>query len=72
MDFTVQYVRDAKGKKTAVQIPIKEWEALQKKLKHDKQYNELKASLTQAFKEVELIQAGKLPEKTIEELLDEL
>ena len=68
----MQYLQDEKGKRTAVQIPIKEWEAIQKKLRHDKEYNELKESLTQAFKEVKLIQEGKLPERTLQEVLDEL
>ncbi|WP_425390165.1 hypothetical protein [Ekhidna sp.] len=72
MDFTVQYLQDEKGKRTAVQIPIKEWEALQKKLRHDKEYSELKESLTQAFKEVKLMQEGKLPKKTLDEFLNEL
>jgi len=72
MDFSVQYVTDQKGKKTAVQIPIKEWEAFQKKLRHDKQYAEMKESLKEAFEEVKLMQEGKLPKKTIDEFLDEL
>jgi hypothetical protein len=29
----VQYLMDDKGKKTAVQVPLKEWEKLQKELK---------------------------------------
>jgi len=72
MDYKIQYLQNEKGKRTAVQIPIKEWEAIQKKPCHDKEYNELKKSLTQAFKEVKLMQEGKLPERTLQEVLDEL
>lgn len=72
MDFSIQYVQDAKGKRTAVQIPIKEWEALQKKLRHEKEYNDLKESLSEAFKEVKLMQEGKLPKRSIDEVLNEL
>jgi len=36
----VQYLTDAKGKKVAVVVPLKEWEALQAKLR-DLTYEEL-------------------------------
>jgi len=31
--MAVQYLTDAKGKKVAVVVPLKEWEALQAKLR---------------------------------------
>jgi len=60
MDFSVQYVTDKKGKETVVEIPIKEWKASQKKLQLDKEYAEMKEFLTEAFKEVRLMQEGKI------------
>lgn len=68
----IKYVSDADGKKTAVLIPIKEWEEMESELRSLKQEEILRNSLTNAMNEVELIQKGELPKKSIEDLLDEL
>ena len=52
----VQYVTNEKGKKTAVQIPLKQWQELQKGIKKLELFNELK----QAFKEMEQHKKSKL------------
>lgn len=64
----VQYVTDEKGKKTAVQIPLKEWDVLQKGVKKLELFEDLK----QAFKEMELHSKGKLKTPTTKQLLSQL
>jgi hypothetical protein len=64
----VQFVTDAKGRKTAVQIPIKEWERIRAKLDKDGFFNDLK----EALHEAELYSAGKTALKPAKDLLNEL
>jgi hypothetical protein len=64
----VQYVTNEKGKKTAVQIPLKQWEELQKALKKLELFDELK----QSFKEMKLHGQGKLKTPTTKQLLSQL
>ena len=64
----VQFVTDAKGRKTAVQIPIKEWERIRAKLDKDGFFSDLK----EALHEAELYAAGKTELKPAKDLLDEL
>lgn len=60
----VQYVTNENGKKTAVQIPLKQWEQLQKGLKKLELFDELK----QAFKEMKQHGQGKLKTPTSKQL----
>ncbi len=52
----VQFVTDSKGRKTAVQIPIKEWELIRKKLEKGLFFDDLK----DAFEEAVLFEEGKI------------
>ena len=61
----VQYVTNEKGKKTAVQITLKEWQKLQIGIKKIELFNELK----QAFMEMEQQSKGKLKTPTTKRLL---
>jgi hypothetical protein len=64
----VQFVTDAKGRKTAVQIPIKEWERIRAKLDKDAFFDDLK----EALHEADLYVAGKTALKSAKDLLNEL
>lgn len=80
----VQIVLDAAGKQTAVLVPIKEWERIQKNLQKPvpakKAVSQSSAAAKERFKEdfreavreMKLIQAGKKQGRPIEELLAEL
>lgn len=70
--LTLEYVNGKNGKVKAVQVPIKQWDALTQKLKKYEQALKIKADLKQAFKEVKLMQQGKLPKKTLSDILNEL
>ncbi len=61
----VQFVTDAKGRKTAVQIPIKEWERIRVKLDKDDFFDDLK----EALHEAELYSASKTALTSASELL---
>lgn len=73
--MSVQFLTDAKGKKTSVLVPYKEWDALNKEreeLIHKLQEAELSLRYKQAFNDAKLFQQGKLKTHPIAELLDEL
>lgn len=64
----IQYVTDEKGKKTAVQLSLKQWNELQKSVKKLEIFEDLK----QAFKEMEAHSKGKLKTPTTKQLLARL
>lgn len=64
----VQFVSDNKGKIKAVQVGLKDWKTLTKKVEAFDVAN----SIRQGLKEVELIQSGHLKAQTLEDFLNEL
>lgn len=64
----VQYLTNEKGKKTAVQLDLKQWDKLQKDIKKLEVLNDLK----QAFEQMKLHEEGKLKTPTTTELLASL
>lgn len=81
--MNIQYVSDAAGKPTAVLVPIKEWERLQKQLPQSapaKQPTAAELSAKEKFKEdfraavkeMQLMQEGKIPKYPLRQFLCEL
>jgi hypothetical protein len=70
--ITPEFVNDRKGKVKAVQIPIRQWDALTKKLRKYEQALKIKADLRQAFREVNQMRQGKIRKQTLSQFLDEL
>lgn len=66
--MNVQFVTDNNGRKRAVQLPLKQWNKLQKNLKKLELFEDLK----QAFKEMEQHRKGLLDTPTTEQLLSQL
>lgn len=64
----VQYVTDEKGKKTAIQLSLKQWKELQKGIKKLELFEELK----QAFNDMEQHKKGILKTPTTKQLLAQL
>ncbi len=64
----VQFVTDAKGRKTAVQIPIKDWERIRARLDKDGFFDDLK----EALHEANLYEEGKTTLKPAKNLLNAL
>jgi hypothetical protein len=73
--MNLHYITDAKGRKSAVQLPLKDWERIMKDLEEldklkDKQLFFL--GLKDAFEEVKLIKQGKKKPNSFKDLINEL
>jgi len=65
--MNVQYLSNEQGKRTAVVIPIEEWEDIQARIKKDRFLDSFKQSL----KELKLMRDGVIPEPDINELFND-
>jgi len=73
--MNLQYITDSKGHKNAVQLPLKEWEKIQKDLEELERLRNKKiflSELAEAVAEMKLIREGKLQARDAQELIDEL
>ena len=73
--MNLQYITDGKGHKNAVQMPMKEWEKIQKDLEELERLRNKKlflSELSEAVAEMKLIKEGKLQARDAQELIDEL
>jgi hypothetical protein len=73
--MNLQYIIDTKGHKRAVQLPMKEWEQIQKDLEElDRLRNKkfFMSELAEAVEEMKLIKEGKKQARNAEDFLDEL
>jgi len=71
----LQYITDKRGHKSAVQLPIKDWEQIQKDLAELKRLRNKKLFLTElaeAVEELKLIKEGKKKVRNAEDFLNEL
>lgn len=66
--MNVQYVSNAQGKVTAVQLPLKEWQEVSKKLEAFTRAESIKTG----YEEMQQIEKGSLPVRTLDSFLDEL
>jgi len=72
MRFNLQYVQDANGKVTAVQVPVQQWNLLLEKLSEYEFSQKFASDLKTGLADVEAMQLGKKPKKTIQEILNGL
>lgn len=71
----IQYITDKKGHKSAVQIPLKDWEQMQKDLDELKRLRNKKLFMTElaeAVQEMKLIKEGKIQAQNAEDFIREL
>ena len=71
----LQYITDTKGHKSAVQLPLKDWEKIQKDLEELKRLRNKKLFMTElaeAVEEMKLIKEGKKQARNAEDFLNEL
>ncbi|MBW6536285.1 MAG: hypothetical protein K0B11_14850 [Mariniphaga sp.] len=71
----LQYITDTKGHKSAVQLPLKDWEQIQKDLIELERLRNKKLFLTElaeAVEEMKLIKEGKKQARNAEDFLNEL
>jgi hypothetical protein len=72
MKFTVEYIKDRRGRTRAVQLSMQDWERILKQLKKYKQASKIKSDLKQAFEEVDFMRKSRAKKKNLTEVLDEL
>jgi hypothetical protein len=73
--MNLQYITDINGRKSAVQLPMKDWEQIQKDLEElDRLRNKklFMTELTEAIEEMKQIKEGKLKARNAEDFLNEL
>jgi len=73
--MNIQYITDTRGQKNAVQLPLKDWEQIQKDLDELKRLRSKKLFLTElaeAVEEMKQIREGKKQARNAEEFLNEL
>ncbi len=73
--MNLQYITDTKGRKSAVQLPMKEWEQIQKDLEELDRLRNKKLFLTElaeAVEEMKLIMEGKIQARNPEDFINEL
>ena len=71
----LQYIIDKKGHKSAVQLPINDWQQIQKELKELKKLRDKKsllADLKESVAEVVLAKQGKIKLQSAKDFLNEL
>lgn len=68
MNMHVQFLTDENGKRTAVQMSLKQWNDLQKNLSKMEVFEDLKA----AFEEMKEHKKGKLKTPSTKQLLSQL
>lgn len=71
----LQYITDTKGHKSAVQLPLKEWEKIQKDLGELERLRNKKLFMTElaeAVEEMKQIREGKKQARNAEDFLNEL
>lgn len=64
----IQFVSDRKGKLKAVQVSLKEWQDIERKL----EAYDLAESIKAGYKEMKRIERGELKAKRFEDLINEL
>jgi hypothetical protein len=70
-----QYITDRKGKKNAVQLPMNDWEQIQRDLEELDRLRNKKLfliELAEAVEEMKLIKGGKKQARNAEDFLNEL
>lgn len=73
--MNLQYITDTKGHKNAVQLPLKDWEQIQKDLNELERLRNKKLFMTElveAVEEMKLISEGKKQARNAKDFLDEL
>jgi PHD/YefM family antitoxin component YafN of YafNO toxin-antitoxin module len=73
--MNLQFIIDKKGHKSAVQLPMKDWEQIQKDLDELERLRNKKLFMTElaeAVEEMKLIKEGKKQARSAEEFLNEL
>jgi hypothetical protein len=66
--MSIQFVSDSKGKLMAVQVSLKEWKDIERKL----EAYDMAESIKSGYKEMQKIEQGELKAKRFEDFINEL
>jgi hypothetical protein len=69
MQLNLKYVIDTKGKKTDVQIPIKDWDKLFKAHQKLIDFKRMSIDLKEVIKEIDLVERGKRKPRTLKQFI---
>lgn len=72
MHIKLEYIKDKKGRRKRVVIPVKQWEAFETDYIRTKNKLRVLMGIRDALREVKDIENGKKGGKTLEELIGEL
>jgi hypothetical protein len=73
--MNLQYITDTQGHKSAVQLPMEDWNQIQKDLDELERLRNKKlflAELAEAVEEMKQVKEGKIQARNAEDLLNEL
>lgn len=73
--MNLQYITDRHGHKSGVQLPMRDWEQIQKDLEELERLRNKKlflSELAEAVEEMKLIKEGKVQARNAEDFLNEL
>jgi len=72
MGADIQYLTDAEGQRTAVIIPMDEWDSISRYLEERDVLSEISDDIRNAMREVKAMKAGRVPETELSDFLNEL
>jgi hypothetical protein len=70
MTYSLKYIHDSIGRQRAVQLSVKDWRKIEKKLKEAEFLTRLRKDLDESFEDVRLYKLGKKKLKTFDEWLE--
>ena len=70
MTYNLTYIRDSIGRQRAVQLSVKDWRKIEKKLKEAEFLTRLRKDLDESLDDIRLYKEGKKKLKTLDEWLD--
>ena len=71
----LQYITDGRGNKSGVQLPIQEWERIQKDLDELDRFRKKElflSELSEAIDELKQVKEGKVKSRSAKEFIDDL
>ena len=69
MTYSVKYIKDSKGRERAVQVSMRDWRKIEKKIQEAEFLTRVRKDIDEGFEEIRQYQHGKKKLKTLEELL---
>ena len=70
MTYNLTYIRDSIGRQRAVQLSVKDWRKIEKKLKEAEFLTRLRKDLDESLDDIRLYKEGKKKLKTLDEWRD--